>query len=127
MTASPGPLRIAIGEDHEDLAQALAMLIDLQPDLQYAGHSATTVGVLELADSQAPDAYLLDLSLADGSCIPLIRTLRARYRDCLIIAFSGLDDSALRSACRDAGCNLTLRKDGRPMAVIEALRQLRDA
>jgi DNA-binding NarL/FixJ family response regulator len=125
MTASPAPLRIAIGEDHEDLALALAMLIDLQPDLQCVGHSPTAAGVMDLSLQHSPDAYVLDLTLDDGSCIPLIRTLRARQPDCLIVAFSGLDDSALRSACRDAGCDATLRKDGRPMAVLDCLRTLR--
>jgi DNA-binding NarL/FixJ family response regulator len=125
MTASPAPLRIAIGEDHEDLATALAMLIDLQPDLQCVGYSPSKAGVVDLASRFVPDAYVLDLTLADGSCIPLIRTLRARQPDCLIIAFSGLDDTALQSACRDAGCDATLRKDGRPMAVLDCLRKLR--
>lgn len=125
MTASPGPLRIAIGEDNVDLADALAMLIDLQDDLCCVGHAATSEGLRQIASQQAPDAYVLDLTLADGSCIPLVGELRARQPDCLIVAFTGLHDAALETACREAGCDAMLRKDGRPMAVIEALRRPR--
>ncbi|MEN9705365.1 MAG: hypothetical protein RLZZ393_1244, partial [Pseudomonadota bacterium] len=105
MTASPAPLRIALGEDHQDLAQVLAMLIDMQPDLHCIGHAATAGGVLELAEREAPDAYVLDLTLADGSCIPLVARLRARQPDCLVVVFTGYADPALEAACRTAGCD----------------------
>jgi two-component system response regulator DesR len=125
MTASPAPLRIAIGEDNEDLAQALTLLVSLQADLQSVGHAATCAGVLELAALHAPDAYILDLTLADGSCMPLVRSLRAQHPACLIVVFTGYNEPALESACREAGCDAVLRKDGRPSAVLDTLRRLR--
>ena len=122
MITSPEPLRIAIGENNADLAASLTMLIDLQPDLRCVGHAATAGGVLQLAERERPDTYVLDLTLDDGSSIPLIRTLRARQPGCAIIAFTGLGDPRLADQCRDAGCDATLRKDGQVRALLATLR-----
>jgi len=122
MTASPDPLRIAIGENNDDLAASLTVLIDLQPDLHCVGHASTTQGVLALAERERPDAYLLDLTLDDGSAIPLIRTLRSRQPGCAIIAFTGLGDPQLAEQCRAAGCDATLQKNGQVRALLSTLR-----
>jgi DNA-binding NarL/FixJ family response regulator len=123
MTASPDPLRIVIGENNGDLAASLTALIDLQPDLRCVGRAATADGVLDLAERESPDAYVLDLTLDDGSAIPLIRTLRARQPDCAIIAFTGLGDPRLAEQCRAAGCDATLQKNGQVWALLATLRE----
>jgi DNA-binding NarL/FixJ family response regulator len=126
MTASPdSPLRVALGENHPDLATTLAMLIDLQPDMACVGHGATAQAVLELAEKAAPQAYVLDLMLDDGSSIPLIRLLRERNAAALIGAFSGLDDPRLAEQCALAGCDATLAKDGQIAPLLQTLRRLR--
>jgi DNA-binding NarL/FixJ family response regulator len=123
MTASPDPLRIVIGENNGDLAASLTALIDLQPDLRCVGHASTTAGVLGLAERECPDAYVLDLTLDDGSAIPLIRRLRARHPGCAIIAFTGLGDPGLAEQCRAAGCDATVRKNGEVRALLASLRE----
>jgi DNA-binding NarL/FixJ family response regulator len=123
MTASPAPLRIVIGENNGDLAASLAALIDLQPDLRCVGQASTTGGVLKLAECERPDAYVLDLTLDDGSAIPLIRTLRARQPGCAIIVFTGLGDPRLAEQCRAAGCDATLQKNGQVRALLASLRE----
>jgi two-component system response regulator DesR len=116
------PLRIAIGEDNTDLAQMVSMLIGLQPDLLCVGYAPTTSALEALVEAHRPDACLIDLQLADGSALPLIRHLRAAYPACRLVAFSGDGSTGLEPACLEAGCDDLVRKDGRPMAVIEALR-----
>ena len=124
MTASPDSrIRVALGENQVDLATTLAMLIDLQPDMACIGHGGTIQAVLALSVRQAPEAYVLDLMLDDGSSIPLIRLLRERDPDCVIIAFSGLADPRLAEQCAQAGCDATLLKDGRVAPLLESLRR----
>jgi DNA-binding NarL/FixJ family response regulator len=123
MTASPASTRVVIGENNADLALALAALLDLEPGLSCVGRSPTCAGVLALAERERPDAYVLDLALDDGSCIPLIRTLRAQQAHCRIIVLTGLAGPELRALCRAAGCDATLQKDGQIEPLLEALRQ----
>ena len=103
------------------------MLLDTQPDMRCVGHATTGTGVLELGARERPDAYVVDLALDDGSSIPVIRALRAREPDCIIVAFTGLVEPALAQQCRAAGCDATLAKDGRVSALLATLRELRCA
>jgi two-component system response regulator DesR len=125
MTASPDSrLRIVLGENHADLATMLALLLDLQPDMCCAGHAASCSGVLELADAHAVGAYVLDLALDDGSSIALVKTLRARYPDCVILVYSGRCDAQMTAQCLQAGADATLLKDGDVQALLAQLRAL---
>ena len=90
------PLRIAIGENHADLAESLSPLIELQDDM-------------------SPDLFILDLSLDDGLSTPLMKMLRSRQPYCTIIAFAGLASPVLVEQCllaalRDAAVQRALER-----------------
>lgn len=116
------PLRIAIGENHADLAESLSLLIDLQDDMQSVGHAASSSGILALAAEESPDLFIVDLSLDDGSSIPLMKVLRARQPHCAIIAFTGLANPVLIEQCLLAGCDRVLTKAGPIDGLLAALR-----
>lgn len=122
MTSEPHRYRIAIGENHPDLAQSLTMLIDFQPDMRAVGHASNTEGVLRIEADEAPDAYVLDLSLDDGSSIPLMKSLRAARAETVIIAYTGHSNSSLTDQCQKAGCDLVLTKAGPVDELLNALR-----
>jgi DNA-binding NarL/FixJ family response regulator len=114
--------RIAIGENHPDLAESLCMLIDFQPDMESVGHGSSTTAVLEIEARCAPDAYVLDLSLDDGSSIALMRSLRSARGDTVLIAYTGHSNPALTDQCRKAGCDLVLTKAGPVDELLDAIR-----
>jgi DNA-binding NarL/FixJ family response regulator len=114
--------RIAIGENHPDLAESLCMLIDFQEDMQSVGHGSSTAAIMDIETSQAPDAFVLDLSLDDGSSIPLMRTLRAARSETVLIAYTGHSNPALTEQCQKAGCDLVLTKAGPVDELLNAIR-----
>lgn len=123
MTATdPYRYRIAIGENHPDLAQSLAMLIDFQSDMCAVGHASSSAGVLQIEASETPDAYVLDLSLDDGSSIPLMRSLRAARAHTVLIAYTGHSNASLTEQCQKAGCDKVLTKAGPVDELLDALR-----
>lgn len=103
-------LRIAIGENHGDLAESLSLLIDFQDDMRSVGHAASSRVMLELAAREHPDVVILDLSLDDGSSIPLMRALRSGQPHCALIAFTGHANTVLIEQCLLAGCDRVLTK-----------------
>ena len=117
-------LRIAIGENHVDLAESLCLLIDLQDDMRSVGHAASSSGLLALADGESPDLFILDLSLDDGSSIPVMKQLRERLPDCAIVAFTGLANTVLAEQCLLAGCDRVLTKAGPIEDLLAALREV---
>ena len=120
--ATASKYRIAVGENHPDLAESLCMLIDFQEDMQAVGHGSSTAAILAIETRSSPDAYVLDLSLDDGSSIPLMRTLRAARAGTVLIAYTGHSNPALTDQCHKAGCDLVLTKAGPVDELLNAIR-----
>ena len=125
MQASAGfKAAVAIAEDHADLAQGLALLIDHQPDLRCAGTAGDSAALLALFAQLTIDACLLDLWLADGSSLPLIGSLHQQQPQCVILVTTGTADPALQRECLNAGAAAVLLKDGRIDYLLQQLRSL---
>lgn len=115
--------RIAVGENHPDLAESLCMLIDFQEDMQAVGHGSNTDALMAIEAQSAPDAYVLDLSLDDGSSIPLMKSLRSARADTVLIAYTGHSNPALTDQCHKAGCDLVVTKAGPVDELLDAIRK----
>lgn len=114
--------RVAIGENHPDLAESLCMLLDFQDDLQSVGSGSSSEALLDLEQREKPDAFVLDLSLDDGSSIPLMKTLRAARPDCALIAYTGHSNPVLTEQCLKAGCDKVVTKAGPVEELLDAIR-----
>lgn len=120
---APAKYRIAVGENHPDLAESLCMLIDFQEDMQAVGHGSNTGALMAIETQSAPDAYVLDLSLDDGSSIPLMKALRSARADTVLIAYTGHSNPALTDQCHKAGCDLVVTKAGPVDELLDAIRK----
>lgn len=115
-------LKILIGENHQDLAMTMRLLIDAEPDMECIAAAPTCEEVMQLAEAHHPDGFVLDLSLDDGSSIPLIRKLRDQLPDSVIVVFTGHDSAAISHACKSAGATAVFTKGERIDALVETLR-----
>jgi DNA-binding NarL/FixJ family response regulator len=98
-------LRILIGENNSDLAMTLSLLLDAEPDMHCVSTVASGRAVLHAVDEYAPNAFILDLSLDDGSSLPLIGILRQRLPHAVIVVFTGHRNELLSEQCVRAGAN----------------------
>ena len=83
-------LRILIAENHRDLSEAVARIIDCEPDMECVGQVPNVSEVVEAARTSAADVVILDLSLQGGSSMQLIEQLVADLPTLRIVVFSGL-------------------------------------
>jgi DNA-binding NarL/FixJ family response regulator len=84
------PLRVLIAENHPDLSEAIARIIESEPGLTCVGQVSNVAEVLQAARDSAADALILDLSLQGGSGMELIEELAAELPALRIVVFSGL-------------------------------------
>ncbi len=117
------PLRIVIGENNTDLAVTLGLLLDAEPDMRCVATGSSATAVLSAAENHAPDAFILDLSLDDGSSLPLISTLRQRLPTAAIVMFTGHKNELLKEHCLRAGADALVVKSGDFDELTAALRQ----
>jgi len=121
--AKPAKLRLVIGENNADLAMTLRLLLDAEPDIQCVATAASSAGVLRTLEAHAPTGFVLDLSLDDGSSLPLIATLRARSPHAVIVVHTGYKSEELDDRCLRSGADAVVLKTGDIDALTVALRQ----
>src|SRR5579863_7179761 len=122
MADSAAELRLVIGENNEDLAMTLSMLLGAEPDIRAIATVASSTAVLALLESEDPNAFVLDLSLDDGSSLPLITTLRSRIPQAVIIIHTGYQNESLEEQCLKAGADGVVVKTGDIDTLTAALR-----
>ena len=83
-------LRVLIAENHPDLSEAVARIIDSESDMHCVGQVPSVTDVKRAAQDASADAIVLDLSLQGGSSLQLIEELSAEIPSIRIIVFSGL-------------------------------------
>ena len=118
-------LRILIGENNADLAMTLNLLLDSEPDMHCVTTAGSAAAVLRALDEHAPNAFILDLSLDDGSSLPLIGVLRKRLPTAAIVVFTGHKNELLNEQCMRAGANSVVVKTGEFEQLTAALRKAR--
>jgi DNA-binding NarL/FixJ family response regulator len=84
------PLRVLIAENHPDLSEAVARIIDSEPDMHCVGQVPSVTDVSRAARDASADALVLDLSLTGGSSLTLIEELSSSMPGLRIVVFSGL-------------------------------------
>jgi DNA-binding NarL/FixJ family response regulator len=84
------PLRVLIAENHPDLSEAVARIIDSEPDMRCVGQVPKVSDVAPAAREASADALVLDLSLQGGSSLTLIEELSSSMPALRIVVFSGL-------------------------------------
>jgi DNA-binding NarL/FixJ family response regulator len=70
------PLRVMLVEDHIAYRQAIAFLINLEPDLEVVAQAGSLAQAREALVDEPLDVVVLDLALPDGKGTDLIGELR---------------------------------------------------
>jgi DNA-binding NarL/FixJ family response regulator len=115
-------LRILIGENNTDLAMTLNLLLDGEPDMHCVSTASSSAEVLRALEEYVPNTFILDLSLDDGSSLPLIGAVRERLPHAVIVVFTGHKNELLSEQCVRAGANSVVVKSGEFDELTAALR-----
>jgi DNA-binding NarL/FixJ family response regulator len=116
-------LRVLIGENNADLAMTLALLLNESEDIRCVASASSNKAVLEALEAHAPNAFVLDLSLDDGSSLPLITQLRERLPSAAIVVYTGHKSTILEQHCLKAGADAMIVKGGEIEELTAALRR----
>lgn len=117
------PIRVLIAENHADLSNTLAQIIDSEPDMRCVGQVASAAAVLPAVRGSGANALVLDLGLQGGSGIELIEGLAASEPELRIIVFSGLCNDVLTREILDRGAAAFVAKGSDPHVLLEELRR----
>jgi two-component system response regulator NreC len=116
------PIRVALVDDHHLVREGLRLVLASNRGFQVVGEAATRQDGYDLVAKARPDVLLLDLTFPDGDGLPLLRALRARYRDLRVIVLTMDSGSETVRQALVAGASGYLIKGARSRDLFEAIR-----
>jgi DNA-binding NarL/FixJ family response regulator len=121
------PIRVLIAENHPDLSETLARIIDSEPDMRCVGQVASVAAVLSAVRGSGANVLVLDLGLQGGSGMELIEGLASSEPALRIVVFSGLCNDLLTREILHRGAAAFVAKGSDPSVLLEELRRALEA
>jgi len=121
---SSAPIRVLLAEDQTMLRDALAALLDLEPDITVIAQAANGREALKLARLHTPDVVITDIEMPDRTGLELADDLKhAASSPHVIILTTFARPGYLRRAL-EAGARGYLLKDRPASELAEAVRRV---
>jgi DNA-binding NarL/FixJ family response regulator len=122
--AQPAPTRILIVDDHPAVREGLAIRISREPDLAVCGQASDVAEALKIAAETDPDLVVVDISLAAGDGLELIKRLRAQKDTTRMLAWSMHEENFYADRVLRAGAMGYINKREATDTIIKAIRQV---
>jgi len=111
-------------DDHPIFCAGLAQLIDRQPDMLCCGQADSVAAAKKDSATLKPDLVLLDLRLADGDGLDLIKWLAAQSPGLRILVISQYDEVLCAERALRAGAAGYINKTEVTEEVLAAIRSV---
>jgi DNA-binding NarL/FixJ family response regulator len=116
--------RILIVDDHPIVREGLAMHLAAQADLVVSGEAEDLPGALALLASTRFDVAVIDISLAKGNGLDLVRLIRQRYEAIRVLVWSMYPEHLYAERALRAGAQGYLHKGQATNSVLNAVRDI---
>jgi len=119
------PIRLLLVDDHPTSRESLAMLLDLQPDMQVVGQAGTVAESRNLLNKGlAIDVALIDLDLPDGAGADLVQEICRASTGTSVLVLTASTDRRDHARAVEAGAVHVLHKSTRTAELIVAIRDI---
>ncbi|MHC4239117.1 MAG: response regulator [Planctomycetota bacterium] len=120
----PIKTRILIVDDHPIVRQGLAALINQQDDLTVCGQAADAPEAMKMIRELEPHVAIVDISLKETSGMELMKDIKSRHPELLVLALSMHDESLYAERALRAGARGYIMKAEATERVITAIRKI---
>jgi DNA-binding NarL/FixJ family response regulator len=125
----PGPQgaakrRVLIVDDHPIVRQGLRLMIDLEPDLQVCGEAQSEREARAAIRELEPDVVIVDISLAQGDGLELVRDVHAHHSGLPMLVLSMHDELIYAERLLAAGASGYIMKHAASDQLLVALRRV---
>jgi DNA-binding NarL/FixJ family response regulator len=118
----PPRTRVLLVDDHPVMRQGMAAIINEEPDLVVCGEADGVRTAIAAAAQTHPDVALVDLSVADGDGLELIRDLRNRFPEVRSLVLSMYDETVYAERALRAGARGYIMKAEAATSVMDGIR-----
>ncbi len=118
------PVRILVVDDHPIVRLGIRQMIAAEPDLEICGEADSAQAALQLARALKPHLAVVDLSLAQGTALTLIRELRESVPGLEVLVLSMHDETLFAERVLRAGARGYIMKQAAIDGLVGAIRQV---
>jgi DNA-binding NarL/FixJ family response regulator len=122
--AAAGQRRVLIVDDHPIVRQGLRRMIEPEPDLVVCGEVQSEREARAAIRALAPDVVIVDISLAQGDGLELVRDVHAQRPDLPMLVLSMHDELIYAERMLAAGASGYIMKQAASDQLLVALRQV---
>lgn len=116
--------RVLVVDDHELLRDGIIELLANEPQLEVCGEAAGENEAMEFVREQHPNLLIVDVALAQGNGISLIKRIKAHDESIRAIVCSMYDEGLYASRALRAGAWGYVHKQAPAQAVLDAVREV---
>ena len=111
-------------DDHALVRKGLRELIEVEPGLEVCGEAADVPEALGLVESAQPGLMVVDLSLREGHGLELIKQVKARHPEILVLVLTMHDERLYAERALATGASGFLNKQEPAERVLQAIRRI---
>jgi DNA-binding NarL/FixJ family response regulator len=116
--------KVLLVDDHPLVREWLATLINQQSDLQVCGEADSAPKALQLIGAVNPDIVIVDISMAGGSGVELIKNMKAAHPNVLALVLSMHDEGLYAERTLRAGARGYIMKREATKGVLQGIRSV---
>lgn len=117
--------QIVIVDDHPIMRQGVKLLLENEQDLRVCGEAETVSDAIRVIEQTQPHLAIIDLTLAQGSGLELIKDLSARFPEILTLALSMHDENLFAERVIKAGAKgYVMKQEGGEKLLIAVRKAL---
>ena len=121
---TPHRRRIVLVEDHPIVRLGIRQMLEGQADLEVCGEAESADAAKRLIASALPDLAIVDLSLAEGTGLDLLRSLREAMPALPVLVLSMHDEALFAERVLRAGARGYIMKREAITGLVDAIRQV---
>jgi DNA-binding NarL/FixJ family response regulator len=123
-THAPGKRKVLIVDDHPIVRQGLRLMIDEEPDLKVCGEAQSEREARISIRDLEPDVVIVDISLAQGDGLELVRDVHAHHPGLPMLVLSMHDELIYAERLLAAGASGYIMKQAASDQLLVALRRV---
>lgn len=118
------PSRILVVDDHELVRLGLSHLIRSRQDWELCGEAEECLQTLQMIRARSPDLAIVDLRLAKGDGLDLVKRIRDTCPSCRVLVFSALEEDLFAQRALEAGAHGFINKLEPLPTLMEAIEKV---